>query len=76
MAEHFGEFGLRIKKASRHKTTWIVSLAIKRIGYVPTAQVFVGGGYERRTARSSKLSIDAGQRLAEAALKVLGKVQK
>jgi hypothetical protein len=75
-AEYFCEYGLRIKKASRHQTTWVVSLANEWIGYVPTAQAFVGGGYEPRTARSSKLSIDAGQHLAEAALKVLGKVQK
>lgn len=73
-AEYFCEYGLRIKKASRHATTWVVSLANEWIGYVPTAQAFVGGGYEPRTARSSKMAPDAGQRLAEAALKVLTKV--
>ena len=74
-AEYFCEYGLRIKKASRHKMTWVVSLANEWIGYVPTAQAFVGGGYEPRTARSSKLAPDAGQLLAEAALKVLDKVR-
>ncbi|HMC63426.1 MAG TPA: hypothetical protein VKI65_00650 [Gemmataceae bacterium] len=39
-----------------------------------TAQGFVGGGYEPRTARSSKMSIDTGQRLVETALKAPGKV--
>jgi hypothetical protein len=73
-AEYFVEHGLRIKKASRHPFTWVVSLANEWIGYVPTAQAFVGGGYEPRTARSSKLAPDAGQRLLEAALKVLGRV--
>jgi hypothetical protein len=73
-AEYFCEYGLRIKKASRHPTTWVVSLANEWIGYVPTAQAFVGGGYEPRTARSSKLAPDAGQRLLEAALKALGRV--
>jgi hypothetical protein len=73
-AEYFCEYGLRIKKASRHPTTWVVSLANEWIGYVPTAQAFVGGGYEPRTARSSKLAIDAGQLLAEGALKALAKV--
>src|SRR5262249_53279752 len=73
-AEYFCEYGLRIKQASPHKPTWVVSLANEWIGYVPTAQAFVGGGYEPRTARSSKLAIDAGQRLLEAALKALGKV--
>jgi neutral ceramidase len=73
-AEYFCEYGLRIKKASKFKPTWVVSLANEWIGYVPTAQAFVGGGYEPRTARSSKLSIDSGQRLAETALKALGKI--
>jgi hypothetical protein len=73
-AEYFCEYGLRIKKASKFKPTWVVSLANEWIGYVPTAQAFVGGGYEPRTARSSKLSIESGQRLAETALKALAKI--
>ena len=73
-AEYFCEYGLRIKKASRHAFTWVVSLANEQLGYVPTAQAFVGGGYEPRTARSSKLAIDAGQRLLEGSLKALAKV--
>jgi hypothetical protein len=73
-AEYFCEYGLRIKKASRHESTWVVSLANEWIGYVPTAQAFVGGGYEPRTARSSKLAIDGGQLLLEGALKALGRV--
>jgi hypothetical protein len=73
-AEYFCEYGLRIKKASPLQPTWVVSLANEWIGYVPTAQAFVGGGYEPRTARSSKMAIDSGQRLAETALKALGRV--
>jgi hypothetical protein len=73
-AEYFCEYGLRIKRASPLKPTWVVSLANEWIGYVPTAQAFVGGGYEPRTARSSKMAIDTGQRLAEAALKALRRV--
>jgi hypothetical protein len=73
-AEYFCEDGLRIKAASRHSYTWVVELANEWLGYVPTAQAFVAGGYEPRTSRSSKLAIDAGQRLLEGALKVLGKV--
>jgi neutral ceramidase len=73
-SEYFCEYGLRIKKASRLQPTWVVSLANEWIGYVPTAQAFVGGGYEPRTARSSKMSIDTGQRLVVAALKALDRV--
>lgn len=74
-AEYFCEYGLRIKKCSSHAFTWVASLANEWIGYVPTAQAFVGGGYEPRTARSSMLAPDAGQRLVEGAMKALGKVK-
>src|SRR5262249_23624642 len=73
-AEYFCEYALRIKKASPLQPAWLVSLANEWIGYAPTAQAFVAGGYEPRTARSSKMSIETGQRLAEAALKALGRV--
>jgi hypothetical protein len=73
-AEYFCEYALRIKKASASQPTWFVSLANEWIGYVPTAQAFVGGGYEPCTARSSKMSIETGQRLAEAALEALGRL--
>jgi hypothetical protein len=73
-AEYFCEYALRIKKASALPKTWFVSLANEWIGYVPTAQAFVAGGYEPRTARSSKMAIETGQHLAEAALKALGRV--
>jgi hypothetical protein len=73
-AEYFCEHALRIKKASPFRPTWFVSLANEWIGYVPTAQAFVGGGYEPRTARSSKMAIDTGQRLLETALQALGRV--
>jgi hypothetical protein len=74
-AEYFCEYGLRIKQASPHRPTWVVAYANEYIGYVPTAQAFVGGGYEPRTARSSKLAPDAGQRIVEASLKALGRVK-
>jgi hypothetical protein len=73
-SEYFCEHALRIKKASPFSPTWVVSLANESIGYVPTAQAFVSGGYEPRTARSSKMSIETGQRLLETALQALGKV--
>lgn len=74
-AEYFVEHGLRIKRCSPLSPTWVVSLANEWLGYVPTAQAFVGGGYEPRTARSSKLAPDAGQRLLEGALAALNRVK-
>jgi len=73
-SEYFCEYGLRIKKCSPFKLTWVVSLANEYIGYVPTAQAFISGGYEPRTARSSKLALESGQRLVETALKALTKI--
>jgi hypothetical protein len=73
-SEYFCEHGLRIKKCSPFNPTWVVSLANEYIGYVPTAQAFIGGGYEPRTARSSKLAPESGQRLVETALKALSKI--
>jgi len=73
-SEYFVEYSLRMKAASPHKFTWFVELANEYIGYVPTAQAFVGGGYEPRTARSSKLAADGGQKLLEGGLSALRKI--
>jgi len=74
-SEYFCEYGLRLKQCSPHATTWVVELANEALGYVPTAQAFMGGGYEVRTGRASQFSIDAGQRLLETMLKALHKVK-
>lgn len=74
-AEWFVEHGLKIKAASPHATTWVVGYANDYIGYVPTANAMVAGGYECRTARSSKLAIDAGQLLVEGCLRQLNRVK-
>jgi neutral ceramidase len=73
-SEYFVEYSLRMKAASPHKFTWFVELANEYIGYVPTAQAFVGGGYEPRTARSSKLAPEGGQKLLEGGLSALRKI--
>jgi hypothetical protein len=74
-AEYFVGYGLRIKEASPFKPTWVVSLANDYVGYVPTPQAFVSGGYEPRTARSSKLAVDTGQKILEGSLKTLSRLQ-
>ena len=73
-SEFFCEYGLRIKRASSFPFTWVVSLANDYIGYVPTAQAFISGGYEPRTARSSFLAIDAGQKIVTSSLEALSEV--
>jgi hypothetical protein len=73
-SEYFCEYALRLKQCSPFATTWLASLANEALGYVPTAQAFVAGGYESRTGRSSHFAIDAGQILLETGLKALGKI--
>jgi hypothetical protein len=72
-AEYFTEYGLRIKKCSPFAHTWVVELANDALGYVPTANAFVAGGYEARTGRSSRWSMEAGQVLLEASLRALNR---
>ena len=73
-AEYFCRFGLDIKASSPFDLTFVVALANGCVGYVPTPQAFIGGGYEPRTARSSKLCPDAGDRIAAAAIRLLNHV--
>jgi len=71
-AEYFCRFGLDIKAQSKSPYTYVVELANGCVGYVPGyEQVIKGEGYEPRTARSSKLSPEAGERLAAAAVEVV-----
>ena len=58
--EFFVEFGLEIKKKSPFVHTFIVGMANDYIGYVPTAKAIEEGGYEVRTARTSRLTANAG----------------
>ncbi len=73
-AEYFCEYALAIKKRSPFRPTWFVGYANENIGYVPTRAAFKGGGYETRTARSSKMEIAAGEKLEKTAMKALGRV--
>jgi neutral ceramidase len=74
-SEYFCDYGLRMKQCSPFQPTWMVSLANDVLGYVPTPQAFVAGGYEPRTTYWSRFAVDAGQLLLEAGLAALGKVR-
>ncbi|HWE36750.1 MAG TPA: hypothetical protein VG406_09300 [Isosphaeraceae bacterium] len=73
-SEFFCRLGLDIKAASPFPSTWVATLTNQSLGYVATADAFFAGGYEVRTARSSKLVPQAGQKLVEGALEALGKL--
>ncbi|HOM80644.1 MAG TPA: neutral/alkaline non-lysosomal ceramidase N-terminal domain-containing protein [Armatimonadota bacterium] len=70
-AELFVAFGLRMKEASPFQPTFVVELANACVGYVPTPEAFTQGGYEPRTAPSSKLVPEAGDQITEVTLKLL-----
>ena len=62
----FCEFGLRLKRDIRATVVLPAILANGNIGYVPTPQAFIGGGYEPTLCRGSKLQPEAGDRICEA----------
>jgi hypothetical protein len=73
-SEYFCDYGLRLKACSPFRPTWVVTLANDVLGYVPTPQALVSGGYEPRTTYWSRFAVDTGQLLLEAGLKALARV--
>lgn len=72
--EVFVEFGLQIKQLSGYKDTLVFGLTNDFIGYIPTQIAFVEGGYEIKTATTSKLHEMAGDRLVEEVIKLINKL--
>jgi hypothetical protein len=70
-AEYFVEFGLEMKEKSKIRPTFLVGMSNGCVGYVPTLRAFKGGGYEPKTACSSKLVPEAGQMVLDIALGLL-----
>jgi len=64
--EFFQSFALEVRDASPFAHTCCVELANGYNGYICTKEAFAGGGYEIRTARSSLLEQDAGERIVRA----------
>ncbi len=63
--EVYVEFGLSVKELSPCKNTMIIGLANSQSGYIPKEEAFSQGGYEVKTAWSSQLEYNAGERLVE-----------
>jgi hypothetical protein len=72
--ELFTHFGLEIKRRSPCKVTAICGNADGIVGYCPTVEAIVGGGFSGRPLFSSKLSHEAGYRMVECAVKLLHQV--
>ncbi len=74
-AEYFTEHGLRIKMESPLERTFVISLANGWVGYVPTVQAFSRPcGHETTSALWSKLVPEAGDMLADAALRMVAEM--
>ncbi|NQS88750.1 hypothetical protein HQ584_03035, partial [Patescibacteria group bacterium] len=69
--ELFVEIGLDIKRKSKFKNTFIVGLANGEIGYIPTGQAFMEGGYE---SISTKFAKEAGKSIRDAALELIERI--
>jgi len=71
--ELFVEIGLDIKRKSEFENTFIVGLANGEIGYIPTRQAFMEGGYE---SISTKFTEEAGERIRDAALELIKELKE
>ncbi len=71
-AEYFSEFALRIKRESRAKKTFVVTLANGWLGYIPTQDAFKRrGGHETTTAIWSKMEPEAGNKIADKVIEII-----
>jgi hypothetical protein len=70
-AEYFVEHGLHIKQAAHPRHALVVGYANGIVGYVPTREAFLRGGYETTFTGSSKLAPEAGDLLAETAIELI-----
>lgn len=72
-AEYFVEHGLRIKEMSHPAHALVVGHANGMVGYVPTQAAFRRGGYETTFGAGSHLAPEAGDQLADAAIRLVRK---
>jgi hypothetical protein len=70
-AEFFVQHGLRIKEQSSPLRTRVVGYANGMLGYVPHREAFDRGGYETTFGIRSKLAPEAGDLLADCAIRLL-----
>ena len=72
--EIFVNWGFEIKRWSPAEFTFVVELANHWVGYVPTIEQAVRGGYGAMPILSRRLTVDAGQRMSDSAFVMLQKL--
>ncbi len=75
-AEYFVEFGLRIKLDCWPVRALVAGFTNGMVGYVPTVKAFQYKGYEPTLGPPSKLAPEAGDQLADAAVRVVRRLWK
>lgn len=70
-AEYFVEFALSIKEAVYPRHALAVATANGMVGYVPTKNAFLRGGYETTFAASSRMAPEAGDIMLETAKRLI-----
>ena len=69
--EMFVEIGLAVKEKSPFEPTFVIELANDYAGYVGTRNAYDEGGYETQLALSSRVTPEAGEKMMDAALRLL-----
>ena len=69
--EYFVEHGLRIKLESHPRHALVVGHANGMVGYLPTKEAFVRGGYETTFSPGHRMAPEAGDLLSDAAITLL-----
>jgi hypothetical protein len=73
--EYFVEWGLEIKKWSPFPYTFIAELCNDAVGYIPTYEAFLRGGYEATPVLSVRSTPALGQMIADANFRNLRKLK-
>ena len=75
-AEFFTVLGQDIKRRSPFRYTYVAELANDYIGYLPDKKAFDLGGYQTWTGLHSFADRDAGERMVDAAVRMLDELAK
>lgn len=73
--ELFTKLGIRIKRLSPFRHTYVISLANDYIGYIPDEGAFALGGYQLWTGLHSFVERGTGEAIVEEAVKMLSDLQ-
>ncbi len=70
-AEYFVQYGLRIKEECHPLRALVVAQANGMVGYLPTREAFRRGGYETTFTDSSRMAPEAGDMVADCAIRLV-----